>query len=96
MKTSIDKSKVMRRAWNIFRSKSSPYSYSFAESLRRAWHVEKAEIAYVAKLAQQAIEKAERAAWNAERRNNPVSESFLAGCAAEYAAGSNGRKYFGD
>lgn len=40
MKTSINKSKVMKRAWVIFRG-NNPYSYSFSDSLRRAWFVEK-------------------------------------------------------
>ena len=41
MKQAIDKSKVMRRAWNIFRG-NNPYSWSFSAALRRAWEVEKA------------------------------------------------------
>ncbi|WP_080903356.1 hypothetical protein [Parabacteroides sp. Marseille-P3160] len=31
---------VMKRAWSIYRG-SSIYSYSFSESLRRAWKIEK-------------------------------------------------------
>lgn len=54
MKTRINKSEVMKRAWKIFRGKN-PYSYSFSAALRRAWFVEKEN-------ARAEIERIERAA----------------------------------
>lgn len=68
MKTQISKSKVMTRAWNIFRG-NNPFSYSFSAALRRAWEVEKATIIYEAKK----TEEVERAEF---RKNNPVKESI--------------------
>lgn len=44
----VDRSKVMSRAWKIF--KGGRYSKSFSICLRRAWEVEKSNIAYAAKL----------------------------------------------
>ena len=41
----IDKSAVMKRAWAIFRGKSE-YSWSFSESLKRAWFIEKDNIRF--------------------------------------------------
>ena len=46
----------MTRAWNIYRGKYH-YSDSFAECLRRAWEVEKANVIYNAR---KAAEEAER------------------------------------
>lgn len=43
----VDRSKVMSRAWKIF--KGGRYSTSFGVCLRRAWEVEKSNIAYAAK-----------------------------------------------
>lgn len=43
----VDRSKVMSRVWKIF--KSGRYSNSFGVCLRRAWEVEKSNIAYAAK-----------------------------------------------
>jgi hypothetical protein len=45
MKTTsqISKSKVMSRAWKIFRG-NSKYSFSFSDSLKRAWAVEKEDL----------------------------------------------------
>ena len=57
MKTTISKSKVMKRAWQIARG-NNPYSYSFSAALTRAWEVEKAEIVYAEKMAARAAEKA--------------------------------------
>ena len=54
MKTRINKSEVMQRAWKLFRGKN-PYSYSFSAALRRAWFVEKEN-------ARAEIERIERAA----------------------------------
>lgn len=96
MKATINKSQLMKRAWNIFRG-NNPYSYSFSAALRRAWEIEKANIAYEAKKATEEAERARIAAYQAERRNNPieVSESFMAGCAAYYANSRPGQ-YMGD
>ncbi|OAV65746.1 hypothetical protein Barb6_02769 [Bacteroidales bacterium Barb6] len=43
--TKISKSAVMTRAWKIYRSKWQ-YSKSFAQCLRRAWEIEKADAEY--------------------------------------------------
>ena len=56
MKTTIDKSKVMKRAWSIFRLNMSMYR-TFAECLKRAWEIEKKNIIYRAE--QEAIAAAE-------------------------------------
>ena len=97
MKATISKSAVMNRAWNIFRG-NNPYSCSFSAALRRAWYVEKETIIYDARKAAEAAEKARLAALREERRNNPieVGDSYMAGCAAYYAAGMGGRIYYGD
>ncbi|MGI6048872.1 MAG: hypothetical protein ACOYEG_12855 [Petrimonas sp.] len=55
MKTTINKSDLMKRAWAIFRSGHEFYSRSFSLSLQRAWEVEKANLKY-------RIEEAEKAA----------------------------------
>jgi len=96
MKPTIDKSNLMRRAWNIFRG-NNPYSHSFSAALRRAWEVEKETIAYMERKAAEAAEAARWAAIRADRRNAPVevSDSFMAGC-AEYYRNARPGQYMGD
>lgn len=96
MKTTISKSAVMTRAWNIFKG-NNPYSYSFSAALRRAWEIEKANIVYEAKKAAEEAERARMEAIKKERENKPfeMSEAFMAGCAAFYANAPRGM-YFGD
>jgi len=96
MKATINKSNLMKRAWNIFRG-NNPYSYSFSAALRRAWEVEKETIAYMERKAAEAAEAARWAAIRAERRSNPVevSDSLMAGCAEYYRNAPRGT-YFGD
>jgi hypothetical protein len=86
MKTRINKSEVMKRAWKIFRGRN-PYSYSFSAALRRAWEVEKANAACRVREAQKE---------SAKTAYRPVlSAAFEAGCAAYYRNAVQGQ-YFGD
>lgn len=100
MKTGIDKSKVMKRAWNIFRG-NTPFSYSFSAALRRAWEVEKANIEYTAKKEAEETERARLAAWQASdeyktiKNSNEYRNAWSAGIASEYANARPGQ-YFGD
>lgn len=63
MKTTIDKSDVFKRAWKIFKSGHSFYSFSFSASLTRAWEVEKRNIEYAIKEAARIAEEARLAEW---------------------------------
>ena len=94
MKTTINKSRIMKRAWSIFKG-SNPYSYSFSASLRRAWEVEKANIASEIKQAEKAAEKAELAAYRAKKAESTPNYSFMATCADQYKNAARGT-YFGD
>lgn len=96
MQTTINKSNLMKRAWNIFKGNNA-WSGNFSMSLRRAWEIEKANIVWEAKKAAEAAERERIAAYQAERRNNPVevSEAFMAGCAAYYSNSRPGQ-YMGD
>ena len=86
MKTRINKSEVMKRAWKIFRGRN-PYSYSFSAALRRAWVVEKANAEYAAREARKETVKS---------AYSPVmSAEFEAGCTAYYRNAVQGQ-YFGD
>ncbi len=91
MKPTINKSRLMKRAWNIFRG-HNPYSYSFSAALRRAWEVEKENVRHEAEKAEKA---AKRALMNDLRSPVEVSESWNAGAAAYYATARPGT-YFGD
>ena len=85
MKTKIDKSKVMTRAWKIYRTSIDRETwtrmYTFAEALKRAWSFEKMD------------------AKNSEELNNPnrqtVYATFHQGAATYYQNAPQGR-YFGD
>lgn len=99
MKTQVDKSEIMKRAWRIFRG-NNPYSYSFSDALRRAWFVAKANIAYEVKQAEIAAEKARLDAYHASDeykayKASGMSADFMAGCAASYSNAPAGT-YFGD
>lgn len=100
MKIGIDKSKVMKRAWSIFRS-NTPFSYSFPAALRRAWEVEKANIEYTAKKEAEKTERARLAAWQASDEYNTMTNSmecrnsWNSGLSAYYANARIGQ-YFGD
>lgn len=61
MKTEVNKSKLMKRAWAIYKG-VNPYSYSFSAALRRVWEVEKATLEYEAREARKAAIKAENSA----------------------------------
>lgn len=91
MRTTINKSKVMKRAWNIFRG-NNPYSYSFSAALNRAWIVEKESIRFEA-------EKAERE--KAANKTRVSSELVGMGVdynngVAEYYRTAPAGTYFGD
>lgn len=97
MTTTINKSQVMKRAWNIYRG-NNPYSYSFSASLRRAWEVEKANIRYEAEQAEKAANKARMEAAYQRSLTMPSiekSEAYNLGAAAYYANARPGT-YFGD
>lgn len=100
MKIGIDKRKVMKRAWNIFRG-NTPFSYSFSAALRRAWEVEKADIEYTAKKEAEETERARLAAWQASDEYNTMIKSierrnsWNAGISAYYVNAHLGQ-YFGD
>ena len=93
MKTQVNKSRLMRRAWAIYKG-INPYSYSFSAALRRAWEVEKATIEYEAREARKAAIEAENSAARAKRTGN-VDASWMAGAAAYYGNARPGQ-YFGD
>ena len=87
MKTIINKSKLMKRAWTIYYNSINTttwtYNLTFAESLKRAWMLEKKEVEARANLAAGIKPKYE-------------SVPFYAGAYDYYhGAGSAGR-YFGD
>lgn len=82
--TNYDKSRVMKRAWSIYKG-NTPYSYSFSAALRRAWEVEKADAEY-------AERKARMAAFEGVSGFSGVS---MTGCADYYNNARNGQ-YMGD
>ena len=103
MKITINKSRIMTTAWGIFKS-NSVYSASFSMSLRRAWEIEKREIAKARKDAEVAERMAAFEKMLAEKRerNAKAAESvtcndmaFMAGCADQYSNAARGA-YFGD
>ena len=92
MKTQVNKSRLMKRAWAIYKG-VNPYSYSFSAALRRAWEVEKAALEYEAREARKAAIEAENSA-RAKRTGN-VNASWMTGAAASYSNARPGQ-YFGD
>ena len=99
MKTTISKSAVMKRAWNIFRGRNADYNYSFSASLRRAWWVEKESIAAQQRKAE------ELAVWSTPskpvvKNNTEISDAYAAGLIEYYndnrGFGFGGRRYYGD
>lgn len=91
MKTTIDKSKVMKRAWNIFRGKSL-YSYSFSDSLSRAWFVEKEAIAYAQRKAEELVRKESMPVISGFSEHSPEFEAGI----VNYYKNAPARTYFGD
>lgn len=98
MKTKVNKSNLLKRAWSIYRG-TSVYSFSFSDSLKRAWEVEKENIAYAERKEQEAAEKeaeakrlAEHKAKNGEANWNEIMGSYIADQYANAPAGT----YFGD
>ena len=90
MKTTINKSQLMQRAWSIYRMENNTVffgrrnrqKYEFRFALRRAWKEVKSEMNQT------------------ERVSTPVttievSESYMAGCAEYYRTAPRGT-YFGD
>ncbi len=76
MKPTINKSQVMKRAWNIYRGHNL-YSHSFSASLRRAWWVEKDTIRYEAEKVELAVERARLDAVREMNRNCPPIDYAL-------------------
>lgn len=93
MNPTINKSQLMKRAWNIFRG-NNPYSWSFSESLRRAWFVEKDNIRYEAEKAEKARKAAERAARQPIEIDNR-SEAYIKGMMQFYSDMPQ-NAYYGD
>lgn len=93
MKAQVNKSRLMRRAWMIYKG-NNPYSGSFSESLRRAWFVEKETLRYEAEKAERIVAEAKRSVREttvkAER-----SEAYVRG-AIEYYSNAPRGTYFGD
>lgn len=85
----------MSRAWSIYKG-NNPFNSSFSASLRRAWVVEKAEIAYAAKKAEEAQRKAEIAERDSKRGDNWQSSNFNHAAIAEYYSTAPRGTYFGD
>ncbi len=92
MKTQVNKSRLMKRAWAIYKG-VNPYSYSFSAALRRAWEIEKAALEYEAREARKTAIKAENAARSTRISN--ASAAWVAGAAAYYSNARPGQ-YFGD
>ena len=90
MKTQVNKSRLMKMAWTIYKC-VNPYSYSFSAALRRAWEVEKAMIEYNEREAKRAAIETENAAAKTVR----ISNAWTIGCLNYY---QNARldQYFGD
>lgn len=91
MKTKVNKSNLLKRAWNIYRG-TSVYSLSFSDSLKRAWEVEKANIAYAERKEQEAAEKINFKSSNVASNWNEIMGSYIAEQYANAPAGT----YFGD
>jgi hypothetical protein len=85
MTTTINKSRLMQRAWNIYRG-NNPYSGNFSISLRRAWEVEKENARYAEEQAQAEAERIATEIRRAELRANP---NYEAECKAAYKRGAN-------
>ena len=92
MKTQVNKSRLMKRAWAIYKG-VNPNSYSFSAALRRAWEVEKATLEYEAREARKTAIEAENAARSTRIGN--ASAAWVAGAAAHYSNARPGQ-YFGD
>ena len=92
MKTQVNKSRLMKRAWAIYKG-VNPYSYSFSAALRRAWEVEKATLEYEVREARKTAIEAENAARSTRIGN--ASAAWVAGAAAHYSNARPGQ-YFGD
>ena len=92
MKTQVNKSRLMKRAWAIYKG-VNPYSYSFSAALRRAWEVEKATLEYEAREARKTAIEAVNAARSTRIGN--ASAAWVAGAAAHYSNARPGQ-YFGD
>lgn len=93
MKSQVNKSKLMKRAWTIYRG-VNPYSYSFSVALCRAWEVERATLEYEVREARKAAIEAENAAARA-KQTSVTNVSWMAGAAAYYSNARPGQ-YFGD
>ena len=88
----IDKSRLMKRAWNIYRG-NNPYSGNFSIALRRAWYVEKETIAYQLQQLAEAEAKARKTERSSSNCNLEKSPSFIAGLLNYYG---NSNRYYGD
>lgn len=95
MKTQVNKSQLMKKAWNIFKG-NNPFNYSFSAALRRAWEVEKENVEYYKRVAEKAEERARWTTINSERNSTKVSHSFSTGILNYYNGAGSENRYFGD
>lgn len=95
MKATINKSNLMKRAWAIYRSSNTDYNYCFSASLRRAFEVEKQNVEFQNRKAQELADWKRTEAVQTNSKNE-YSASYTAGLINYYNAGSHGRRYFGD
>lgn len=85
MKTKFDLSTIMTRAWSMFRNRIFA-SETFSNCLRKVWAMAKAYAANGKVCFEYGVSIVRPA----------PAMSMADAIAAEYAAGSNGRTYFGD
>lgn len=97
MKTTIDKARVMSRAWAILRREGRFSKFAFRWALIRAWEVENRNIAIAQREAEQAADRAMMAARKAERGgfDMPIVPDFGVALTNWYSNAPRGT-YFGD
>ncbi len=89
----FDLSEIMHNAHGLFKSQNKAGSglcgelKSFADCLRAAWRAAKSHVGRSIRMIWQ---------WGCPSSIVQQTPEYAAGCAADYAAGTNGRKYFGD
>lgn len=100
MKPTIDKARLMKKAWSIFRN-GTPYSHSFPASLRKAWEIEKADAEYIGRKARIAAFEIASTAWSGRGVQTSADVADVAtswtgrGASAYYRDARHGQ-YLGD
>lgn len=98
MKNTINKSQLMKRAWDLYRNHRDSYDfYLFKNCLRRAWEIEKSNIAHEQRKFEEAANEARFEALRKERSNKPFEHGteFYAGMREFYTNARRGQ-YMGD